>query len=87
MNVDMVPELTRKHFEEALKGSRTSVTRTVQCVFRTWRSLNSLEESLIQALPIVREARDLRSTGLRPKMPKSSKIIIRWRKMMMISIV
>lgn len=27
INVDMVPELTRKHFEEALKGSRTSVTR------------------------------------------------------------
>jgi len=28
MNVDMVPELTRKHFEEALKTARTSVTRT-----------------------------------------------------------
>jgi hypothetical protein len=29
MKVDMVPELTRKHFEEALKTARTSVTRTV----------------------------------------------------------
>ena len=30
MKVDMVPELTRKHFEEALKTARTSVTRTVK---------------------------------------------------------
>jgi hypothetical protein len=29
LNVDMVPELTRKHFEESLKSARTSVTRTV----------------------------------------------------------
>lgn len=28
MKVDMVPELSRKHFEEALKAARTSVTRT-----------------------------------------------------------
>lgn len=28
MKVDMVPELTRKHFEEALRNARTSVTRT-----------------------------------------------------------
>jgi hypothetical protein len=30
MKMDMVPELTRKHFEEALRTARTSVTRTVQ---------------------------------------------------------
>ena len=29
IKIDMVPELTRKHFEEALKTARTSVTRTV----------------------------------------------------------
>jgi len=28
MKLDMVPELTRKHFEEALRSARTSVTRT-----------------------------------------------------------
>jgi hypothetical protein len=29
IKIDLVPELTRKHFEEALKTARTSVTRTV----------------------------------------------------------
>jgi len=27
--IDTVPELSRKHFEEALRTARTSVTRTV----------------------------------------------------------
>ena len=34
LKVDMVPELTRKHFEEALKTARTSVTRTVIFIYR-----------------------------------------------------
>ena len=35
MKVDMVPDLNRKHFEEALKAARTSVTRTVNLlIFR-----------------------------------------------------
>ncbi len=88
MNVDMVPELTRKHFEEALRGSRTSVTRTVYVLFRIWRSLSSLEESLTPASPTVPEApREPRLTGPQLRMPKSSRTITRWKKMTTISIV
>jgi hypothetical protein len=31
--IDAVPELSRKHFEEALKTARTSVTRTVIFIY------------------------------------------------------
>ena len=39
INIDLVPELTRKHFEEALKTARTSVTRTVFVIIKGFRKI------------------------------------------------
>jgi|688.fasta_scaffold1849897_1 hypothetical protein len=39
VKIDLVPELTRKHFEEALKTARTSVTRTVKLNIKGFRKI------------------------------------------------
>jgi hypothetical protein len=46
LNVDMVPELTRKHFEEALKGSRTSVTRSVEALFLGFGKIRAIPQEV-----------------------------------------
>jgi hypothetical protein len=51
--IDAVPELSRKHFEEALRTARTSVTRSVTLIKnRIWRnSSNSEGNSTLLTLP------------------------------------
>ena len=91
MKVDMVPELTRKHFEEALKTARTSVTRTVINKIlinqRIQKNLNNLEENLIHLMLLDKELEDKveesKLIGHQQQIQMFFKIkIMQWNKMM-----
>ena len=89
--IDAVPELSRKHFEEALRTARTSVTRTVifYIFLRTWRNLSSLEgNSTLHMLPDKLAQGELKLTGLHSQVRMCFRINLTmpWNKMMIYTV-